>query len=389
MPNPQPQSSTPLPELSNAEKSRYSRHVVMPEVGIDGQRRLKASSVAVVGVGGLGIPAAVYLAAAGVGRIGLIDHDIVELSNLHRQFLFSEGDAGRPKTELARARLLAVNPNIQVDAHDVKLDSSNAMEILRPYDVIVDATDNFPSRYLINDACVLLGKPDVYASVFRFDAQASVFAAKQGPCYRCLYPEPPPPESVQSCAQAGVLGVVTGIMGAVQANQAIDILLGRGPALAGRLLLFNGLDMSFNELRIKKSALCPVCGPNPSVTKLIDYEGFCGMSTKVAPAGSEVDPVGLKAQIDAGWKPLILDVREPLEYQLCSLEGARLLPLDQLMKRVGELDRARDIVVYCETGDRSERAAKILRDSGFRNVKNLKGGIKAWAEQVDPSMPRY
>ncbi|MDV3244346.1 MAG: molybdopterin-synthase adenylyltransferase MoeB [Nitrososphaerales archaeon] len=378
-----------MPGLSDSEKVRYSRHLVMPEVGAEGQRRFKGSSVVVVGAGGLGIPAAVYLAAAGVGRIGVVDGDVVELSNLHRQFLFSEADMGRPKAELVRSRLLAINPNIRVDARRSKLDSSNALEILGGYDIVVDATDNFPSRYLVNDACVLLGKPDVYASVFRFDGQASVFATKDGPCYRCLYPEPPPSEAVQSCAEAGVLGVVTGIIGAVQANQAIAIILGKGPSLAGRLLLFNGLDTSFNELRIKKSPGCPACGPNPSITKLIDYEVFCGTKMGAEAVEGEIDPAGLKALIDTGPKPFLLDVREPLEYQVCRLEGAKLLPLDQLRKRVNELDKAGDIVVYCKTGDRSVKAVRLLRDAGFSKVRNLKGGIKAWADQVDPSMPMY
>jgi len=361
----------------------------MPEVGVEGQRRLKAASVLVVGVGGLGIPASVYLAAAGVGRIGLVDSDVVELSNLHRQFLFSEADVGAPKAQLARSRLLSVNPNINVDAYDKKLESSNAREVIRPYDLVIDATDNFPSRYLINDACVLLGKPDIYASVFRFDGQASVFSSKEGPCYRCLYPQPPPPEAVQSCAESGVLGVLTGIMGAVQANQAINILLGKGSTLTGRLLLFNGLEMSFNELKLKKDPRCPVCGQHPTITDLIDYEDFCGLK-RMSPAQiEEIEVGGLKSMLDGGARPLLLDVREPFEYQLCRLEGAKLVPLGELERRMGEIDRGNDVVVYCHTGSRSAEATQLLKRAGFRSVRNLKGGIKAWAEQVDPSMPMY
>jgi len=377
-----------LPELSSAEKARYSRHLVMPEVGDEGQRRLKASSVVVVGAGGLGIPASVYLAAAGFGRIGVVDGDVVELSNLQRQFLFSEADVGHSKAQLLRSRLAAINPNVRVDAHKLKLDSSNAMNVLKPYDIVVDATDNFPSRYLINDACVMLGKPDVYASVFRFDGQASVFATRDGPCYRCLYPEPPPPESVQSCAEAGVFGVLTGIMGSVQANQALNVALGRGAPLAGKLLLFSGLETSFNELRIRKNPNCPVCGPKPRITKLIDYEEFCGIRRDVAGI-PETDPRALKVAMDSGRAPLLLDVREPHEYQLCHIEGAKLIPLGQLSSRLSELDKRGDIVVYCHSGERSAYATRLLKGSGFANVRNLKGGIKAWAQQVDATLPVY
>lgn len=378
-----------LPELSDDEKARYSRHIVMPEVGMDGQRKLKASSVVVVGAGGLGIPATVYLSAAGVGRIGIVDNDVVELSNLHRQFLFSEADVGRPKAELLRSRLLSINPNVDVQVHRERLDSSNALKILGPYDVVIDATDNFPSRYLINDACVLLGKPDVYASVFRFDGQVSVFSTEAGPCYRCLYPEPPPPESVQSCAEAGVLGVLTGIVGAVQANQAINILLGKGASLSGRLLLFDSMDTSFNELKIKKNPECLVCGTKPRITKLIDYEEFCGVKRKAVEDNGEITPIGLKSSIDRGEKPLLLDVREPYEYQLCHIEGAKLVPLGQLPLRTKELDKNETIVVYCHTGIRSSYAVQFLKKAGYAKTRNLYGGIKAWAEQVDPKMLRY
>jgi molybdopterin/thiamine biosynthesis adenylyltransferase/rhodanese-related sulfurtransferase len=378
-----------LPELSNAEKARYSRHLVMPEVGDEGQRRLKASSVVVVGAGGLGIPVSVYLAAAGFGRIGIVDGDVVELSNLQRQFLFSEADVGHPKAQLLRSKLFAINPNVRVEAYETKLDSSNAMKVLEPYDIVVDATDNFPSRYLINDACVLLGKPDVYASVFRFDGQASVFSTRDGPCYRCLYPEPPPPESVQSCAEAGVFGVLTGIMGSVQANQALNIALGRDAPLAGKLLLFNGLETSFNELKIRKNPRCPVCGSKPRITKLIDYEEFCGIRRDVHSGIPETDPISLNAAINGGKAPFLLDVREPYEYQLCHIEGAKLIPLGQLPRRLSELDKRSDIVVYCHSGERSASATRLLRSSGFAQVRNLKGGIKAWAEQVDATMPAY
>lgn len=361
----------------------------MPEVGEEGQRRLKGSSALVVGAGGLGIPVSVYLVAAGFGRIGVVDGDAVELSNLQRQFLYSEADVGRRKAELLRARLAAINPNVRIDAHDLKLDSSNALRILEPYDMVVDATDNFPTRYLINDACVLLGKPDIYASVFRFDGQASVFSTRDGPCYRCLYPEPPPPESVQSCAEAGVFGVLTGVMGSVQANQAVAMALGRGAPLAGKLLLFNGLETTFNELKIRKNPRCPVCGPNPRVTKLIDYEEFCGSRREAHVGVPETDPRALKAAMDGGNSPFLLDVREPYEYQLCHIEGATLIPLGQLAHRLSELDKQSDIVVYCHTGERSANATRLLKSSGFGNARNLKGGIKAWAEQIDARMPVY
>lgn len=381
-------SNAELPELSSGEKARYSRHLVMPEVGEEGQRRLKGSSVVVVGAGGLGIPASVYLAAAGVGRIGIVDGDVVELSNLQRQFLFSQADIGRRKAEILKLKLLTINPNVRVDVYAHVLDSSNALRLLEPYDIVVDATDNFPSRYLINDASVMLGRPDVYASVFRFDGQASVFSTRDGPCYRCLYPEPPPPETVQSCAQAGVFGVLTGIMGSVQAIQAIDIALGREAPLAGKLLLFNGLETSFDELKIRKNSGCPVCGSTPKITKLIDYEEFCGVR-KDDHGIPETDPVSLKAAMDGGSGPFLLDVREPYEYQICHIEGSKLIPLSQLPGRLSELDRQNDIVVYCHSGERSASATLLLKNSGFDRVRNLKGGIKAWAQQVDAGMPVY
>jgi molybdopterin/thiamine biosynthesis adenylyltransferase/rhodanese-related sulfurtransferase len=380
--------SRPSILLTASEGQRYSRHLVLPEVGIEGQRRLKGSSVLVVGMGGLGIPAAVYLSSAGVGKIGIIDHDIVELPNLQRQFLFTEADLGKKKAEVAAARLRQVNPNVKVVAYDQKLDSRNVLDLMRDYEVVIDATDNLPTRYLVNDACVMLGKPDVYASVLGFDGQASVFWGERGPCYRCLYPEPPPPESVQSCEDAGVLGVLPGVMGGLQAVQTIQILLGKGSPLVGRLLVFSGMDTSFDEVRIKKARNCAVCGPNPTVTKLIDYEEFCG-TKKVKPVEFDVTPAALKASIDMGERPLLLDVREPYEYQICHLEGTKLIPLGQLQARMNELDKDKEMVVYCHTGIRSTQAVAFLRQAGFSNARNLQGGIDAWSRQVDPKTPRY
>ena len=375
--------------LTAPEAQRYSRHLVLPEVGPEGQRRFKGSSVVVVGVGGLGIPAAVYLTAAGVGRVGLVDGDAVEMPNLQRQFLFGEADVGRKKVEVAAERLRQVNPNVEVIAYNRKLDSDNALEVIRKYEVVVDATDNLPSRYLINDACVLLGKPDVYASALGFDGQASVFFALLGPCYRCLSPSPPPPESVKSCENAGVLGVLPGVMGGVQAVQAIHILLGTGSPLIGRLLVFNGLDTTFDEVRIKKDPACKVCGPNPTVTRLIDYEEFCGLKGRARPVEFDVTALALKALIDKGEKVVLVDVREPYEYELCHLEGAQLLPLGQLPARMGELDKGEEIVVYCHVGVRSTQAVSFLRRAGFSNVRNLQGGIDTWAREADRQMPRY
>jgi adenylyltransferase/sulfurtransferase len=373
--------------LSKEEAERYSRQLVLPEIGPDGQRRLKASSAIVVGAGGLGIPASVYLAAAGVGKIGIVDHDTVEKSNLHRQILFSEADVGKKKAGVAGDRLHQVNPHVSVVPFDVKLDSSSALEILEGYDVVLDCTDNFPARYLINDACVLLRKPDVYASVFRFDGQASVFDAQQGPCYRCLFPQPPPPDSVQDCAEAGVLGVLPGIMGSIQAVQAMNLLLGAGRSLAGRLVLFNATDMSFSELRVRKSPSCPVCGSNPTIKKLIDYDEFCGVR-KVPLAVDEITPGELKQLLDRGKKVTLLDVREPFEYDFSRLEGSRLIPLGELGRRVNELDKMDDIVVYCHVGNRSATAVEFLAAKGFK-ARNLHGGIRAWADEIDPSMPVY
>ncbi|HVH14480.1 MAG TPA: ThiF family adenylyltransferase [Candidatus Angelobacter sp.] len=368
---------------------RYSRHLVLLEVGPEGQRKLKHSSVLVAGLGGLGIPAAVGLVSAGVGRIGIVDSDVVQLSNLQRQFIFSKEDLGRRKVDTTKEKLSQINPNTRVTTHPFRLDSGNAMEVIREYNVVIDATDNLQSRYLINDACVLQGKPDVFASVLGFDGQASVFSTRDGPCYRCLYPEPPAPGSVKSCEEAGVLNVVPGIMGGIQANQVIGILLGKGTPLIGRLLVFNGLDNSFNEIRFRKNNSCAVCGANPSITRLVDYEEFCGMKRTETTTESDITASQLKATIDSGKRPVLLDVREPYEYSLCHLESSTLIPVEELPDRMGELGMDSEIVVYCHVGIRSTLAVKQLRHAGFANVKNLRGGIDAWAREVDTKMPRY
>jgi len=374
--------------FSSGEFARYSRHLIMPEVGLEGQGKLKSSSVLIIGAGGLGTPSATYLAAAGVGRIGIVDFDVIEKSNLHRQVLYSEQDIGKSKADIARQRLLEINPNVSVEVHKVRLDSSNALEILGAYDMILDGTDNFPTHYLVNDACVLLGKPNVYASIFRFEGQASVFYAKEGPCYRCLYPEPPPPGLVPSCAEGGVLGVLPGIMGSIQAAEAIDLILGKGRPLIGRLVLFDALDMTFKELKLRKNPNCSVCGPNPTVTKLIDYEAFCGVEEGLGEE-LEVSPKALKEQIDNGTDVVILDVREPFEYEIAHLANAKLIPLGELAAHVNELDTARPIVVYCHTGQRSSQAVRFLNGLGFKKAKNLRGGIKAWGNEVDPTIQNY
>jgi adenylyltransferase/sulfurtransferase len=374
-------------ELTRAEVERYSRQLVLPGIGQKGQQKLKGSSVVVVGAGGLGIPAAVYLAATGVGRVGIVDDDTVEKSNLHRQTIYSEDDVGNPKAFLAAERLRKVNPHVTVTPHQVRLDSSNALDVLGGYDVVVDCTDNFPARYLINDACVLLGKPDVYASIFRFDGQASVFHALEGPCYRCLFPEPPPPETVQDCDVAGVLGVLPGIMGGIQAAQTVNLLVGSGQSLIGRLLLFSATDMTFTEVRVAKSPDCPVCGTHPTVTKLIDYDEFCGSKREFHV--DEMAPKTLKRLLDSGSRVVLLDVREPFEHELCQIAGSTLLPLEELEGRVTELNRGDEIVVYCHVGIRSARAVEFLSSRGFKKVRNLTGGIRAWAGDVDPQMVVY
>jgi adenylyltransferase/sulfurtransferase len=389
-------SSRPAPELSQEEIRRYSRHLIMPEVGMDGQRRLKQSSVLCIGAGGLGSPAAMYLAAAGVGRIGVVDFDVVDFSNLQRQLLHGTADVGRPKLASARDRITALNPHVQVDTYETALTSANALEMFAPYDVVLDGTDNFPTRYLVNDACVISGKPNAYGSIFRFEGQASVFAMKEGPCYRCLYPEPPPPGLVPSCAEGGVLGVLPGIIGVIQATEAIKIMLGIGDPLIGRFLIYDALKMRFRELKLRKDPDCPVCGTNPTVTELIDYEQFCGIHPEPplapGPAGGrdwEITPVELKKKLDAGQTPLILDVREPNEYQINRIAGSLLIPLGELPQRYQELPRDRAIVTQCKIGVRSAKAMDFLKSVGFSDVRNLRGGIVEWIETVDPSLPRY
>lgn len=384
--------------LTQQEVARYSRHLIMPEVGVEGQKRLKTSSVLLVGAGGLGSPLALYLAAAGVGRLGLVDFDVVDFSNLHRQVLHGTSDVGRPKLQSARDRIQSINPEVRVDLYETHLTSANAFDVLRPYDLVIDGTDNFPTRYLVNDACVLLGKPNVYGSIFRFDGQASVFYPGKGPCYRCLYPEPPPPGEVPSCAEGGVLGILPGLVGCIQATEAVKLLLGQGTPLVGRLLLYDALQMSFREFKVRRNPQCPVCGDNPTVTKLIDYEQFCGVprmdegaSTKpdTTAAIGEITPEALKKRLDAGESVFILDVRNPPEYQICRIAGSTLIPLPALPQRLAELDRGRELVVHCKSGMRSQQAIGILRQAGFTKVTNLQGGILAWAERVEPAMPRY
>jgi sulfur-carrier protein adenylyltransferase/sulfurtransferase len=378
--------------LSKEEVLRYSRHLIMPEVGMEGQLTLKIATVVVVGWGGLGAPLGLYLAAAGVGRLGIVDFDAVDFTNLQRQVTFGTSDVGRKKLEAARERLSNLNPEIQIETYETRLTSDNALDILRDYDIVADGTDNFPTRYLVNDACVLLGKPNVYGSIFRFEGQASIFGAPDGPCYRCLYPEPPPPGLVPSCAEGGVLGVLPGIVGCIQAMETLKLILGSGEALIGRLLLFDALRMRFRELKLRKNPSCPVCGEHRTITKLIDYAEFCGirgeeMETKPLDI-PEITPKELKARLDRGDDIYILDVREPHEYQICNLRG-HLIPLGDLPKRVSELDSSREIVAHCRSGKRSADAVQFLTQAGFRKIWNLKGGILAWSDEVDPSMPKY
>jgi sulfur-carrier protein adenylyltransferase/sulfurtransferase len=379
-------------KLSKDEIARYSRHLIMPEVGLEGQLKLKKAKVLMIGTGGLGAPLGLYLAAAGVGHLGLVDFDVVDSSNLQRQVTFTTADVGKSKSEATKARLLGLNPMIEIEAFDTRLTSENALDLFRDFDIIVDGTDNFPTRYLVNDACVLLGKPNVYGSIFRFEGQATIFGAPGGPCYRCLYPEPPPPGLVPSCAEGGVLGVLPGIVGAIQAMETIKLILGAGDSLAGRLLLFDALAMRFRELKLHKNPACPICGENRTITKLIDYEEFCGIRGEEAPAMTdgipEITPVDLKARQDRGDDLFILDVREPHEYQICHLNG-KLIPLGELPRRVNELDSSREMVVYCRSGKRSADAIQFLQKAGFKKLWNLKGGTLAWSDQVDPSMPKY
>src|SRR5689334_3904725 len=380
-----------LPELSHEEILRYSRHLIMPEVGMQGQRKLKAASVLMIGTGGLGAPVGMYLAAAGVGRIGIVDFDVVEESNLQRQIIHGTKDLGRRKIESARDRLRDINPHIEIETHESRLTSHNAMQLFRNYDIIVDGTDNFPTRYLVNDACVLSGKPNVYGSIFRFEGQASVFWAEKGACYRCLYPEPPPPGLVPSCAEGGVLGILPGLVGVMQATEVIKLILGVGEPLIGRLLLVDALGMKFRELKLRKNPDCPVCGTHPTVTKLIDYNEFCGIRGEEKPVGSgvpEIQVEDLKRRLDAKEDLFVLDVREPHEYQICNI-GGYLIPLNDLPKRVNELDSSREIVVHCKMGGRSAKAVAFLQQAGFQKVHNLAGGITAWADRVDPKVPKY
>src|SRR6188474_1747220 len=389
-------AAPPETDLSQEEIKRYSRHLIMPEVGIDGQRKLKQSSVLCIGAGGLGSPAAMYLAAAGIGRLGIVDFDVVDYSNLQRQLLHTTNDVGRTKLESAREKVVALNPHVQVDTYEEALSSENAMRLFKGYDVILDGTDNFPTRYLVNDACVLSGIPNAYGSIFRFEGQASVFATKDGPCYRCLYPEPPPPGLVPSCAEGGVLGVLPGVIGTIQATEAIKLIMGIGEPLIGRFLIYDALRMKFRELKLRKDPDCPVCGTHPTVTELIDYDQFCGIvqpgqdhSAGATVSATEITPVELKKKLDAGETPFILDVREPNEYQINRIPGSTLIPLGELPRRYQELPRDREIVAQCKMGGRSAKAMDFLKTVGFTNVKNLKGGILEWIDKVDPSQPKY
>ena len=379
-------------ELSGEEIRRYGRHLIMPEVGMDGQKKLKAASVLLIGAGGLGSPLGLYLAAAGVGRIGIVDFDVVDYSNLQRQVLYSTKDVGRPKLASAKERLEGINPFVKVETYEMHLSSENALGLFSSYDIIVDGTDNFPTRYLVNDACVITGKPNVYGSIFRFEGQVSVFATNDGPCYRCLYPEPPPPGLVPSCAEGGVLGILPGIIGTIQANETVKLIIGKGEPLVGRLLLFDALKTKFRELKLRKNPDCPVCGEHRTITSLIDYEAFCGVQAGwdsfTREGEYEITVDELKKRLDNKDDLFILDVREPQEYQICNLNGY-LIPLKDLPKRINELDTAKEIIVHCKVGGRSRQAVEFMKQSGFRKVKNLVGGIDEWAELIDPAMPRY
>ena len=382
------------PELSHSEILRYSRHLLIPEVGLEGQRKLKSASILVIGTGGLGSPVALYLAAAGIGRIGLVDYDVVDFSNLQRQVIHGTSGLGTLKVESARKRMLDLNPDIQVDVYNEPFTSENAMRIAQDYDILIDGTDNFPTRYLVNDVCVFLGKANVYGSIFRFDGQVSVFDAKQGPCYRCLFPEPPPPGLVPSCAEGGVLGVLPGTIGTLQATEALKLILGIGDPLIGRLMLYNALDMSFEFVKLRKNPRCKVCGPDPEVTELIDYEAFCGVpghdhEEGAVGGGWDIEAPELAERLQNGNLIHLIDVREPHELEISHIEGAQLIPLGQLASRLSELDSAEEMVLFCKAGTRSARALELLVSAGFRKVKNLKGGINAWAREVDPSLPIY
>ncbi len=377
--------------LSNDEILRYSRHLIMPEVGMTGQQKLKAAKVLCIGAGGLGSPLALYLGAAGVGTLGLVDFDVVDYTNLQRQIIHTTDDVGRKKLDSAAEKLKAINPFLNLRTFETMLTSANALDLFREFDIIADGTDNFPTRYLVNDACVLTGKPNVYGSIFRFEGQASVFATEEGPCYRCLYPEPPPPGLVPSCAEGGVLGILPGLVGVIQATETIKLILGQGDSLAGRLLLIDALGMKFRELKLRKNPECPACGKHRTITKLIDYQEFCGIRGQEEPAGNDVPAVTveeLKKKLDAKADIFVLDVREPHEYQICNLNGY-LIPVGDLPKRVNELDSSREIIAHCRSGVRSAKAVNFLRRSGFKKVYNLTGGILAWADKIDPTMPKY
>ncbi|MCC6586530.1 MAG: molybdopterin-synthase adenylyltransferase MoeB [Bryobacterales bacterium] len=387
-------TTAPPVTLTNEEVLRYSRHLIMPEVGMEGQVKLKAAKIICIGTGGLGAPLAMYLAAAGVGRIGLVDFDTVDVTNLQRQIIHGTSDIGRKKLDSAIDTLKEINPHIQLDRFEVALNSENALDILKDYDIIIDGTDNFPTRYLVNDACVLLGKVNVYGSIFRFEGQATVFGYPGGPCYRCLYPEPPPPGLVPSCAEGGVLGILPGIIGVIQATEAVKLIIGKGEPLVGRLLLYDALGMKFRELKLRRNPECPMCGDHRTIHKLIDYHQFCGIPQQ-APAPepgvseTEIEVTALKTKIDRGDEFVLVDVREPHEFQIGRIPGSRLIPLGELPKRMNELNVGDEIVVHCKSGMRSAKAQTLLQQSGFKNVKNLKGGILAWSDKVDPSVPKY
>jgi adenylyltransferase/sulfurtransferase len=386
--------SASLPELTNDELSRYSRHLILPEVGMEGQRRLKAAKVLCVGTGGLGSPLAFYLAAAGIGTLGLVDFDVVDASNLQRQIIHSTKDIGRRKLDSAEEKLKALNPALNVVKHETMLTSANALDILKDYDVVADGTDNFPTRYLVNDACVLLGKPNAYGSIFRFEGQCSVFATKDGPCYRCLYPEPPPPGLVPSCAEGGVLGILPGLVGVMQATEVIKLILGKGEPLIGRLLLIDALAMRFRELKLRKNPECPVCGTHPTVTELIDYQQFCGIApptpqeAKLKNGIPQITVKELKARIDAGEDVQLIDVREPYEFQIAQI-GGKLIPQNDVPNRLGEIDKSREVILHCRSGARSQRIAEFLQQQGYPRVANLAGGILAWSDEIDPSVTKY
>ncbi|HSZ17544.1 MAG TPA: molybdopterin-synthase adenylyltransferase MoeB [Terracidiphilus sp.] len=386
--------SLSLPELTTEDLARYSRHLILPEVGMEGQQRLKAAKVLCVGTGGLGSPLVLYLAAAGIGTLGLVDFDVVDASNLQRQIIHSTKDIGRKKIDSAAEKLSALNPALRIVKHETMLTSANALEILKDYDVVADGTDNFPTRYLVNDACVLLGKPNVYGSIFRFEGQASVFATKEGPCYRCLYPEPPPPGLVPSCAEGGVLGILPGLVGVIQATEVIKLILGNGSPLIGRLLLVDALNMRFRELKLRKNRECPVCGDNPTVKELIDYQHFCGVvpdtpqEANVKNGIPQITVKELKRRMDAGEDVQLIDVREPYEYQIAQI-GGKLIPQNDVPQRLAEIDRDREVVVHCKSGGRSQRIAEFLKQSGYPRVVNVAGGILAWSDEIDPKVQKY